>query len=1631
MNRKIINLIILLMILGSFITIIPSKIPTVSAYTPHAPIYIDGNADFSDADDDGVINPGATGTENDPFIIQGWDIDASSTNGIYIEHTDAYFIIRNCYIHDGDPSFSEGIFLEGVSNGKIENSNIVNNEKGIYLWIGCYNVTISNNSIHSNDLAGIFFDYSSNNLIINNSIYDNSFDGIYFDESPYNTISQNHISGNRYGIYPDYLSPFINIHNNSIFSNNQNGIYLDGTHNHTISNNSIYSTTGSGILIDLSPNNLISYNNIYSNTAGGISLWPASDNIISNNNIFSNDRGITLLQGSSNNSFSHNNISQNTDWGIRDSESPDNEFINNYIDSNGGFGIKLDHSLNLTVKDNVFYNNGIVVDGNQVPYWNSHTILNNTANDRPIYYYKDTSDIVTPQNAIGVIFANCTNCTFQGINSSFTDLGMEAGFSDNVTITDNDFRNNKWGIFLRTSKFNLVSNNSFHYNDRGIYGYVILNSNISHNNFYSNSDDGMYLYVCRYNGIFNNTVSKSTRGINIWGSSLDNQFYHNNMINNTDQAWDWTNNANQWDIGYPGGGNYWSDFDESSEGAYDDFQGANQDVVGSDGIVDNGTAGGGGVNPYFIDADSWDNYPLIEPAFFTPPQVIQNLQATPGDSIVNLTWATPSWDGGSTIIGYNIYKNGTTGVYAFVPGDQTWFEDIGLINGMTYIYHVSAVNAIGEGPKSQASATPNTIPSAPENLMAKEGYGYVNISWEAPGSDGGSDIIGYFIYRNGTNGSYNIVSPDQLWYNDTNVSGGITYTYNVSCSNKNGESANSTVEGTALIPIVPSEPKNPFTGSGNGFVNLSWKIPIFQGGSNITGYNIYKNGSTGVYIFIPADQLWFNDTNVTNELTYVYNVTCVNGVGEGPHSIDVLGTPSAQSVPSAPRNLTYEEGDGGINLAWDTPSYDGNSSIIGYNIYRNGTEVPLDFVSAGQLWFNDTGLINGVTYTYNVSAVNGKGEGPNSTISGIPGTIPSVPENVQIDDGYGYVNISWTPPKSDGGFSIIEFYIYRNATAGAYANVLAGQLWFNDTSVSNGTSYTYNITAINAMGEGPNTDNIIGTPLIQTVPLRPQGPQTDSGDTFVNLTWNRPLVDGGSPIIEYNIYRNGTIGIYDTVTANQLWFNDTNVFNDLIYTYNITAVNIIGEGLHSMDVLGTPFVPTVPSTPQNLQKDEGDKFINLTWEIPTSDGNSPILGYYVYRNQTAGYYDIIPHAQLWYLDANVINGITYTYNVSAYNAIGESIRTSDITATPRSLPSAPQYLQIVPGDGYLNLTWDAPLDDGGFPIIGYNIYKNDINLAYDTISANELWYLDSLVDGGTTYTYFVSAITGAGKGPLSNGMSEKAGTVPSAPADLKANTGDSSIILTWDAPVSDGGYPIINYAIYRGEISGDEAYLVQIGNLSSYTDINVTNGATYYYRVVAINNIGEGVSSAPVNATPKATIITTNQIPTCSIFSPLTGSTINGILEINGTASDSDGEVLHVEIRIDDRNWIIVAGTTSWSYSLDTTSLSNGEHTVYVKAYDGINYSSETQITVSVENPFTDSAKKSIFEESWFWALIVLVIVVLLILFLLTRRRKDEYEVEIEGQEEPEEKVDEQKESVTGKDEGQDIEDEKEEIAKD
>lgn len=130
-------------------------------------------------------------------------------------------------------------------------------------------------------------------------------------------------------------------------------------------------------------------------------------------------------------------------------------------------------------------------------------------------------------------------------------------------------------------------------------------------------------------------------------------------------------------------------------------------------------------------------------------------------------------------------------------------------------------------------------------------------------------------------------------------------------------------------------------------------------------------------------------------------------------------------------------------------------------------------------------------------------------------------------------------------------------------------------------------------------------------------------------------------------------------------------------------------------------------------------------------------------------------------------------------------------------------------------------------------------------------YIDGTVSPGGTYSYRVAAINTVGEGPASAAVTGQRAFPPGTPRAVSADAGKSQVRLTWTAP-PDGGSPITAYGIYRSTSAGKESlYLAVAPGTTSFTDTNVTRKIRYYYRVSAVNNIGESPLSSEVTAAPR------------------------------------------------------------------------------------------------------------------------------------------------------------------------------------
>ncbi|MEM1973892.1 MAG: fibronectin type III domain-containing protein, partial [Thermoplasmata archaeon] len=361
------------------------------------------------------------------------------------------------------------------------------------------------------------------------------------------------------------------------------------------------------------------------------------------------------------------------------------------------------------------------------------------------------------------------------------------------------------------------------------------------------------------------------------------------------------------------------------------------------------------------------------------------------------------------------------------------------------------------------------------------------------------------------------------------------------------------------------------------------------------------------------------------------------------------------------------------------------------------------------------------------------------------------------------------------------------------------------------------------------------------------------------LTWEEPSSNGGSTILYYNIYRKITdSGSYNLAgTTTNFYFYDNLGSPDDKYCYKVTAVNSIGESSPSNEACIAPDVPGAPSltvTPGNRQN-------TLSWTQASS--SLPILYYNVYQVINNQYYRIATTSSSirTYIHQNLTPGRSYYYAVSGVNSIGEGSYSNIASGTPYGLPSPPQSLNITVGDRVLNLSWIPPADNGGSSITEYRIYRKESgqsysNTPYAIVSSSQLSFQDTNVNIGRTYCYVVTAKNASGESEYSNEVCKKAGTKPGQFSIMVSDYGSNFVRLNWNCitypenPLCTGGYPILYYKLYRSTNGVNYTLLAQ-PLTNTYVDRNLSTGMTYYYKVSAVNEIGEGPLSDAIAITPQ------------------------------------------------------------------------------------------------------------------------------------------------------------------------------------
>src|SRR5256885_2359071 len=142
---------------------------------------------------------------------------------------------------------------------------------------------------------------------------------------------------------------------------------------------------------------------------------------------------------------------------------------------------------------------------------------------------------------------------------------------------------------------------------------------------------------------------------------------------------------------------------------------------------------------------------------------------------------------------------------------------------------------------------------------------------------------------------------------------------------------------------------------------------------------------------------------------------------------------------------------------------------------------------------------------------------------------------------------------------------------------------------------------------------------------------------------------------------------------------------------------------------------------------------------------------------------------------------------------------------------------------------------------------------------------------------------------------------PSAPEDFSAGSENGNVTLRWSPPRDDGHSAVTNYRLYRGTDAGGLSQLVELGDVRSYRDANVTNGVRYVYRVSAVNGVGEGPPSPDQEATPDGDPpVTTASLTGCA---GIAGWFICVPVSVTLVATDDFSGVAETRYRVDGGTW--------------------------------------------------------------------------------------------------------------------------------
>ena len=588
--------------------------------------------------------------------------------------------------------------------------------------------------------------------------------------------------------------------------------------------------------------------------------------------------------------------------------------------------------------------------------------------------------------------------------------------------------------------------------------------------------------------------------------------------------------------------------------------------------------------------------------------------------------------------------------------------------------------------------------------------------------------------------------------------------------------------------------------------------------------------------------------------------------GPGPEVLDAVQLAQV-SRPGKPTNFEARAESESVILSWDAmavaSSWDFRYKKVGES-WGSWTNVPdSDATTTGHTVEN---LTNGDSYTFQVRAVNGGGNGVASIELTIRAQIPppAKPRGIGARPRDKSVELSWNAIATATGWQYRQ-KVGNGSTFGDWINVPlsgAATTGYTITGLSNGSTYTFEVRAVNLGGTGTSSNELTATPV--PLPGKPTGLQANRGNGEVTLSWTAG--SGGAAVSWRYKYAagSGPFGQWQTMdnsNSTTTTYTVTGLTNGTEYTFKIQARNRNGPGPQSDEAKARPRDSTVtkPGQATGLTATAGNGQVVLNW---TAMGTA--TSWRVRFGEQSGSYGPwldVPASDSTttsYTVTGLTNGVAYKFRVRARNAGGLGQPSAAARATPVGPPVKPSGLTATPGNGRVRLSWDA--------IKGateWDVRHRQQGQSWGSWSSlgqnnNATSHTVSSLTNGTTYEFQVRANVSQNEGPASDTASGRPSTPPIKPILFARTSGDTVVTLGWSytgPQNSTTGWE----AQYRRFNSPDSwgawtALTAQKTTLVHYSApvTGLTNGVRYQFRIRArYGDLTSPVSNAGLG-TPRA-----------------------------------------------------------------------------------------------------------------------------------------------------------------------------------